>query len=144
MLLNLVKIFLPMIVALLIGLFITPFMTHFFYKYKMWKKYSRNGVTLTEFQKIHNENEELRTPRVGGIIIWISILFSTLIFYSISILFPSTITEKINFLSKNQTLIPLLVLLFGSFLGLWDDLIQFMARGRLPTMMFLGANGKYF
>ena len=131
MLLNLVKIFLPMIVALLIGLFITPFMTHFFYKYKMWKKYSRNGVTLTEFQKIHNENEELRTPRVGGIIIWISILFSTLIFYSISILFPSTITEKINFLSKNQTLIPLLVLLFGSFLGLWDDLIQIYGKGKI-------------
>ena len=131
MLLNLVKIFLPMMLAFLMGLFITPFATHFFYKYKMWKKYSRNGVTLTEFQKIHNENEELKTPRMGGIIIWISILFSTLIFYLISILFPSTITEKINFLSKNQTLIPLLVLLFGSFLGLWDDLIQIYGKGKI-------------
>ena len=100
MLLNLVKIFLPMVLAFLMGLFVTPFMTHFFYKYKMWKKYSRNGVTLTEFQKIHNENEELKTPRVGGIIIWISILVSTLIFYFLSVLFPSVVTEKINFLSK--------------------------------------------
>ena len=131
MLLNLVKIFLPMVVALLIGLFITPFATHFFYKYKMWKKYSRNGTTFSEFQKIHNEHDELNTPRVGGIIIWVSILFSILIFYFISILFPSIITEKINFLSKNQTLIPLLVLLFGSFLGLWDDLIQIYGKGKI-------------
>src|SRR3989344_8262057 len=110
MLLNLVKIFLPMVTAFLLGLFITPFATHFFYKYKMWKKYSRNGTTVpnSDFQKIHNEHEELNTPRVGGIIIWISILFSTLIFYLISILFPSITTEKINFLSKDQTLIPLL------------------------------------
>lgn len=131
MLLNLIKIFLPMVVALLIGLFITPTATRFFYKYKMWKKYSRNGATFSEFQKIHNENEELKTPRVGGIIIWSSILFSTLIFYLISILFPSDFSEKINFLSNNQTLIPLAVLLFGSFLGLWDDLIQIYGQGRI-------------
>lgn len=131
MLLNLVKIFLPTVVAFLIGLFITPFATHFFYKYKMWKKHSRNGVTNSDFQKIHNEDEELKTPRVGGIIIWVSILFVTLIFYLISILFPSINTEKINFLSKNQTLIPLLVLLFGSFLGLWDDIIQIYGKGKI-------------
>lgn len=131
MFLNLIKIFLPMIVALLIGLFITPFMTHFFYKYKMWKKYSRNSSALTEFQKIHNENEELKTPRVGGMIIWISIFVATLLFYFLAILFPSDFTEKINFLSKNQTLIPLLVLIFGSLLGLWDDLIQIYGKGKI-------------
>ncbi|HAS80586.1 MAG: Phospho-N-acetylmuramoyl-pentapeptide-transferase [Candidatus Nomurabacteria bacterium GW2011_GWE1_32_28] len=131
MLLNLIKVFLPMIVALLIGLFITPLATHFFYKYKMWKKYSRNNVTNLDFQKIHNENEEIKTPRVGGIIIWVSVLFSTLIFYFISVLFPGDMTGKINFLSKNQTLIPLLVLLFGSFLGLWDDLIQIYGKGKI-------------
>lgn len=130
MLLNLVKIFLPMVVALLIGLFITPTATHFFYKYKMWKKYSRNGATFSEFQKIHNEDDELKTPRVGGIIIWVSIFFSTLIFYLLSILFPSDFSAKINFLSNNQTLIPLFVLLFGSFLGLWDDLIQIYGKGK--------------
>ena len=131
MLLNLIKIFLPMVVALLIGLFITPSASRFFYKYKMWKKYSRNGATLSEFQKIHNEDEELKTPRVGGIIIWVSILFSTLIFYLISIFFPSDFSAKINFLSNNQTLIPLGVLLFGSLLGLWDDLIQIYGKGKI-------------
>lgn len=131
MILNLIKIFLPMITAFVIGFFITPLATHFFYKYKMWKKHSRNNATIADFQKIHNESEELKTPRVGGIIIWVSILISTLLFYSLSFLFPSVIAEKINFLSKNQTLIPLLVLLLGSFLGLWDDLIQIYGNGKI-------------
>src|SRR3989344_297208 len=133
MLLNLVKIFLPMVTAFLLGLFITPFATHFFYKYKMWKKYSRNGTTVpnSDFQKIHNEREELNTPRIGGVIIWVSVLFTTLLFYLISILFPAPLTEKLNFLSRNQTLIPFFTLLLGALLGLWEDLIQIYGKGSL-------------
>lgn len=130
MLSDLIKLFIPTAFAFFLGLFITPLATHFFYKYKMWKKYSRSIENIKDFQKIHNENEELKTPRVGGIIIWVSVLFSTLIFYLVSILFPSVVTEKINFLSRNQTLIPFFTLLLGSFLGLWDDLIQIYGKGK--------------
>ncbi len=133
MYIDLIKIFLPTIVALFIGLFITPFATHFFYKHKMWKKYSRSSVVTpgSDFQKIHNEKEELRTPRVGGIIIWVSILVTTLLFYLLSVLFPSPFTEKLNFLSRNQTIILFFTLLFGSLLGLWDDLIQIYGHGKV-------------
>ena len=133
MFLNLVKIFIPTTLAFFIGLFITPVATHFFYKYKMWKKHSRNEVTNSDFQKIHNEKEELKTPRVGGIIIWFSVLLAVLIFYLASILFPSAITEKMNFLSRNQTLIPFFTLLLGSLLGLWDDLIQIFGKGKFAS-----------
>ncbi|MFZ1019770.1 MAG: hypothetical protein WAN61_02170 [Minisyncoccia bacterium] len=131
MLLNLVKISIPTAFAFFLGLFLTPIATHFFYKYKMWKKYSRNaGTTVSEFSKIHNEQEELKTPRVGGIIIWVSALLTTLIFYLASIFFPSAETEKMNFLSRNQTLIPFCTLLLGSLIGLWDDLIQIYGAGK--------------
>lgn len=131
MLLNLVKIFLPTTVAFFLGIFITPIATHFFYKYKMWKKYSRNeNVTVSDFSKIHNEHEELRTPRVGGIIIWVSVLATMMVFYSASVFFPSDISLKMNFLSRNQTLIPFFTLLFGSLIGLWDDLIQIYGKGK--------------
>ncbi|MES2023603.1 MAG: hypothetical protein V4439_02885 [Patescibacteria group bacterium] len=131
MILNLVKIFLPTAFAFFLGIFITPFATHFFYKYKMWKKYARTEeVTNKDFKKIHNNEVELKTPRVGGIIIWVSVLFTILLFYLISIIFPTPIFSKINFLSRNQTLIPLFTLLFGSLLGLWDDLIQIYGTGR--------------
>ncbi len=97
----------------------------------MWKKYSRNiDATAPDFSKIHNEKEELKTPRVGGIIIWLAVLFTALIFYLISISFPSESSYEINFLSRNQTLIPLFTLLIGSLIGLWDDFIQIYGTGK--------------
>ncbi|MSU44822.1 hypothetical protein EXS45_01430 [Candidatus Nomurabacteria bacterium] len=131
MYLDLIKIFVPTTVAFFLGLFLTPVATHFFYKYKMWKKYSRStGVTNYDFQKINDGKEELKTPRVGGIIIWVSVLTTVLIFYLVSIIFPSDNSFKINFLSRNQTLIPLFTLLIGSLVGLWDDFIQIYGTGK--------------
>ncbi|MBU0612274.1 hypothetical protein KKA39_00900 [Patescibacteria group bacterium] len=132
MLLNLLKIFIPTTLAFFIGLFITPVATHFFYKYKMWKRYSRSeSITSPELKIARDENAELRTPRVGGIIVWVSVLLVIILFYLTSILFPSAITEKMNFLSRNQTLIPLFTLLFGALLGLLDDLIQIYGKGKI-------------
>ena len=131
MLLNLLKISVPTAVAFFLALLLTPFATHYFYKYKMWKRYSRNENAITsDFKKIHNEEDELKTPRVGGIIIWVSALFTTFAFYLISIWFPTIGTEKMNFLSRNQTLIPFFTLLLGSLVGLWDDLIQIYGNGK--------------
>jgi phospho-N-acetylmuramoyl-pentapeptide-transferase len=130
MLLNLVKISIPTAFAFFLALFLTPIATHFFYKYKMWKKYSRNGDKIDDFKKIHNEQDELKTPRTGGIIIWVSVLLTALFFYFLSIMFPSINTEKINFFSRNQTLIPFFTLLLGSLIGLWDDLIQIYGNGK--------------
>ena len=125
---NLIKIFVPTAVAFFFGIFMTPVATHFFYKYKMWKKYSRSiAVSNSDFKKINNAKEELKTPRVGGIIIWVSVLLTVFIFYLVSVFIGS---EKINFLSRNQTLIPLFTLLVGSIIGLWDDLIQIYGTGK--------------
>lgn len=125
MLLNLIKISVPTAGAFFLALCLTPLATHFFYKYKMWKKYSRNGsATSPDFQRIHNEASEQSTPRPGGVIIWVAVFLTTLFFYFAAVWFPSAWTQKINFLSRGQTLIPFYTLLLGSLLGLWDDLIQ--------------------
>ncbi len=133
MLINVVKIFIPTAFAFFLGLALTPIATHFFFKYKMWKKHSRNADVdgNADFHRIHNENAELNTPRVGGIIIWVSVLLVTLVFYIFSILIPSDNNMKLNFLSRNQTLIPFFTLLFGAILGLWDDLIEIYGRGKI-------------
>ena len=131
MLINLLKIIIPTALAFVVGLVLTPFATHFFYKYKMWKKYSRNDNAAIDFQKIHNEKEELKTPRVGGIIIWLSVVLVIFLYFLISYIFPSSIFLKMNFISRNQTLIPLFTLIAGSLIGLWDDLIQIYGKGKV-------------
>lgn len=132
MLINLLKIIVPSTLAFIVGLILTPFATHFFYKYKMWKRYSRisNGIA-TDFQKIHNEKDELKTPRVGGIIIWLSVVLVVFLYYLASFIFPSSIFIKMNFISREQTLIPLFTLIIGSLIGLWDDLIQIYGKGKI-------------
>ena len=132
MFLDLIKIFAPTTLAFFVGLAITPLATHFFYKYKMWRKYSRsNHIDSSEFSSVHNEQAELNTPRVGGIIIWVSVSIVIGLFYFAYVFFPGELTEKMNFLSRNQTLIPFFTLLIGSLLGLWDDFLQIFSKGAL-------------
>ncbi len=98
----------------------------------MWKKHARgSSFSNSDFQKIKDENAELNTPRVGGIIIWFSVFLTTILFLVLGVIFPGTITEKINFLSRNQTVIPFFTLLFGALLGLMDDLLQIYGHNKI-------------
>ncbi len=96
----------------------------------MWKKYGREVSCDPDFANVKDSNAELNTPRVGGIIVWFSIFLTTILFFLLPLIFPGTFTEKINFLSRNQTLIPFCTLLFGALLGLMDDLVQIYGHNK--------------
>lgn len=130
LMLNVIKIFLPATLAFLIGILITPTLTTLMYKYRLWKKSSRaTDEKADDFRKIHNEQEELKTPRVGGVVIWLSILLTMCVLFIISRLIPSELSNKLEFVSRNQTLVPLAALLVGSLIGLADDLLQIFNIG---------------
>ncbi len=100
----------------------------------MWKKNPRTSAnnpeaTSEEFNRLHNTDKEVSTPRVGGIIIWASVLITVFLIYLASIIFPGDITLKLNFLSRNQTLIPLGTLILAALIGLIDDLLQIFGKG---------------
>lgn len=125
--LNVIKIFLPTALTFIIGIGITPLLTSVMYKKRLWKKSVRSEhatITNTDFTAIHDGGAEVSTPRVGGIIIWFSALLCISALWIISRVFPSDLSSKLDFFSKSQTLIPLLSLILGSFLGLFDDILQ--------------------
>lgn len=127
MILNILKIFGLSTLTFFVAIAMTPILTHYLYKYKMWKKISRSNSSNTvgdAFKKIHNEEAEMSTPRVGGILIWSSVFLISFLTWFISVIFPNEISLKINFLSQNQTWIPLFVLITASIIGLIDDLFQ--------------------
>ncbi len=128
---NVLKVVIPSVLTFFLGILITPFFTNIFYKYKMWKKSPRteSGMTTDDFAKIHNTTAELSTPRIGGVIIWVSVLLTVLIIYLLSAIFPTNLTEKLNFFSRSQTLIPLATLFLASLIGLIDDLLQIFGKG---------------
>ena len=75
--------------AFFMGLLATPILTHFLYKHKAWRK---------------DREEKRKVPRLGGILIWFSVLLIFLLF---------------NF----KFWLGLLVLLLGALAGLADDLL---------------------
>jgi len=124
---SILKVFLPSVVSFIIGLLITPFFTKYFYKYRLWKRASRldNDVAMSEaFKKIHNEKVETGTPRVGGLIIWISAVIVILIMFILSKTVGGPTFEKLDFLSRGQTLLPLCALVFGGLFGLFEDFLE--------------------
>jgi phospho-N-acetylmuramoyl-pentapeptide-transferase len=132
MMLNVVKIFLPTALTFIIGIAITPWLTSYMYTHKLWKKHARDeakDITNKDFEKIHNAKEEISTPRVGGIIIWLSVSICITLIWLLSRIFPSDLLAKFDFFSKSQTLIPFFALLFGSGIGLVDDALQIRGEG---------------
>ncbi|MCD8494958.1 MAG: hypothetical protein LRY41_02380 [Candidatus Pacebacteria bacterium] len=123
------KVVAPLIVTFLVGIGITPLLSHIMYTYRLWKRSDRgnhkeNPGISAEFSKIHNGAEELSTPRVGGVVIWISVLISVAIFVLAQYIFEGELFDRLVFVSRNQTWIPLAGLVIASLVGLVDDLLQ--------------------
>lgn len=127
---NIVKIFLPTTIAFIIGILITPLVSGFLYKYKLWKKksvaVSTDGGVAIISQKLHND-EERKVPRMGGIVIWLSALLTIIIFY-FGATVDGPILQKLNFLSRNQTWLPFFTLIVGALVGLVDDYMSVTER----------------
>lgn len=156
---DVIKVFAPAIVAFFIGILLAPFLTHYLYKYKMWKKKSGNAAGLGGggtpiFNKLHKE-KDTNTPRMGGILIWVSTLVVVFLFWIVAKIFPSNITTKLDFLSRSQTWLPLFTLITGSLFGLVDDLLVISGKGkyiagglklrdRIIIVLIIGAIGAWW
>ncbi len=127
---NVIKVVFPSILTFCIGIAITPFLTSFFYKHQMWKKNPRSQSNTSEaFTKVHNTAGELSTPRIGGVIIWLSVGLTVFLIYIFSWLFDHSLFDKLNFFSRSQTVVPLGTLFLASLIGLSDDLLQIYGQG---------------
>lgn len=139
---NVIKIFLPAVLSFIIGILITPIATHYFYKYKMWRKILRKenitGDNAIKNTEIYDDKSELSTPRVGGMVVWMSVILTVFVLLVINMFFANTLTDKIFFISRNQTILPLFALLVASLIGLGDDFLQIFAKGKWASdPMFL-------
>ncbi|PIQ68163.1 MAG: hypothetical protein COV91_05555 [Candidatus Taylorbacteria bacterium CG11_big_fil_rev_8_21_14_0_20_46_11] len=133
MFLDLIKVFVPAILSFAIGIGITPILTHYLYENKMWKhkagKVALDGADTPLFNKLH-EARETGTPKLGGIIIWFSALISIVGVYIVAHVFSeSYVLGKLDFLSRNQTWIPLSALIIGALVGLIDDIFEIRGNG---------------
>jgi len=116
-----IKILFFSALAFVVALFSTPILTHFLYKYKLGKKIRDEGKTPI-FSSLHKKKEG--TPTMGGILIWATVAFLIIVFWLLAkIISPDSILAKLNFLTREETFLPLGILIFAAIIGLIDDLI---------------------
>jgi len=124
---NVIKILSLATIATIIAFIWTPLLTHFLYKYKLWKKEARRtaitGEEASVFYNLHKERE-VKTPRLGGLLIWITAFLVIAFFWLLSKTTNSSLLENFNFLSRGETWLPLFTLVVASMIGLFDDVLQ--------------------
>jgi phospho-N-acetylmuramoyl-pentapeptide-transferase len=135
--LSLFKVLLPAVISFFIGLWVAQPLIRFLREHQIWKKKSVknsiDGQIATITQTLHND-EERKLLRMGGAVIWISVFTTTAIFLFLSHVFPNTVTQKLDFISRNQTWLPLVAMFVGAVVGGVDDLLVVEAfKGRLNS-----------
>lgn len=123
---DIVRVLVPAAAAFVLGMALTPILTHYLYKYKAWKKtpgkIAYDGQAAEEFNRLHIDNE-VRAPRMGGIVVWGSVLLTILSLSFLTNTFDWVLSMQLDFLSRSQTWIPLAALMVGALAGLFDDLL---------------------
>jgi phospho-N-acetylmuramoyl-pentapeptide-transferase len=130
---SVIKVFSLAAIASAVAILWCPLLTNFLYKNKFWKKSARqkaiSGEDAVIFNNLHKE-KEVSTPRMGGLLIWITVVFVTFLFYILSLLFPGSWIAKFNFLSRGQTWLPVFTLVVASLVGLVDDFLVVKGWGK--------------
>ncbi len=120
-------------VASIIAILWAPILIDFLYKHKLWKKTGGkkaiSGEDAVVFNSLHKERE-VSVPRMGGLIIWGTVVLVALFYYVGSLIFPNSVFSSLNFLTRSQTWLPLFVLVAASLFGLLDDILVVSNLGK--------------
>ena len=107
---DVIKVFTLAAATCTVAILWSPILTHYLYKHKLWKKSARqkaiSGEDAVVFSSLHKE-KETGAPRMGGLLVWVTVVLVTIIFYF----------TPFNFLSRSQTWLPLFTLVVASVVG---------------------------
>lgn len=131
------KVLLPAVISFIIGVLIAPSIGRFLIANKLWKKKNVkktiDGREATITASLHND-ELSPVPRLGGVVVWVSVFTTAIVLWLISKLYPTPFTVKLDFISRNQTWLPLTAMLVGAVVGALDDLLVVEAfKGKLNS-----------
>ncbi len=138
-----------------IAIFLTPILTHYLFKYKLWpKRVERDalgGGKASVISNLTKERSRLETPRMGGMLIWSTALIVTILFWLLGYFLDGPFLLKLNFLSREQTWLPLFALVVASLIGLIDDWMQIKGVGggleltmRIALVTLMGSVGAWW
>src|SRR5664279_2265070 len=102
--------------AFVLSMALVPIYTRLGFKYKLWKQPRETAITGEKapiYQKLHAAKHKRHIPTMGGAVFIIAVAVITLLFN----------------LSRNQTYLPLFVLVAAGIVGLFDDYLNIRSEG---------------
>lgn len=130
---NAIKVFGLLAASFAAALLWTPVLTRWMYRRRLWRRDVRtrspDGTATPLFAALHKDRET-RVPRMGGILIWATTLGIAAIVWLVAGITDANFWDKANFVSRNQTWLPLAVILAASLLGLADDAAAVWGKGK--------------
>ncbi len=121
-----IKIFSLATISFALAMALTPLFTNFVYKHKFGKKIRAEGDTPI-YTKLHEKKSG--TPTMGGVLVWVSTVTLAVIFWFLDRIMHIDFFHNLNFLTRQQTLLPLGALLATALLGLLDDYLGVKGSG---------------
>ncbi len=126
---ELVRMLTMAVLSFLLAIGLTPVLTHILYKYQVWKKpqkYSSLDKQKTPvYYQLHAAKHKRNVPFMAGVLIWLVV---------------AILTFFLNF-SREQTYLPLFVLVMTGIVGLVDDWLDWKKIGQTKG---LSAKMKFF
>jgi phospho-N-acetylmuramoyl-pentapeptide-transferase len=125
------RVLIPSATAFGLGIAFAPFLAAILYKAKAWKKQGGKGNGMGGggtpiFDELHKDRE-VSTPRMGGILIWASVLVTAILFWILAY-FLDTFWSPLDFVNRSETWLPIFALTAGALAGFVDDLLE-ITRG---------------
>ncbi len=124
------QVLIPSAITFLLGIALAPMLASVLYRHRAWKKKAGKGEGIGGggtpiFDELHKERE-VSTPRMGGILIWSSVLITALGLFFLARTIGAPFTE-LDFVSRRETWLPLFALFVGAVAGFVDDLLEIRA-----------------
>lgn len=102
--------------SFVVSMALVPLYTKMGFKYKLWKQPRETAITGEKapiYTKLHAAKHKRNIPTMGGLVMIVAVGLVTLLFN----------------LSRNQTLLPLFVLVASGVVGLFDDYLNIRSEG---------------
>mgnify|MGYP000725313243 CR=1 FL=1 len=140
------QILFPWLISFFMGFLLAPIVLKYLFKFRVWKKKSGKGGGTPIFNELHKDRET-NTPRMGGMVIVLSVLLTTFFFWIVSYAVSGGPSGDFDFLSRSQTWLPMFAFFVGGVIGFVDDIHQIKLSGRwagglpvvsrlVPTILF--------
>ncbi len=123
---DLIKIFSLSSIGFLFAIVLTPLLTDLLYRFKLGKNIRSDGSTPV-YSSLHEKKRG--TPTMGGILVWGTALSLAAGFWFLDRLLQIRDFHIFNFLTRKETLLPLVAMFGAAVVGALDDFLDIRGRG---------------